>query len=131
MAEKVSAGERLALITNGLVGLHREYYGKGPTSAKTYLVDSTVICLLRGGFTTVERTLIDEGRADAVLDIRRTFQEALEKEFRSVVENALDRKVLAYVSQVHTDPDFAVEIFVIEPLAERLVAHHEQELEPV
>ena len=131
MADDVSAGERLAAITNGLVGLHREYYGKGPTGAKTYLVDDTVICVLRGGFTTVEKTLVDQGRTDAVLDIRRTFQAAMEGEFRAVVENALERSVLAYASQVHSDPDFAVEFFVIEPLGERIIAHHEQEVEPV
>jgi uncharacterized protein YbcI len=129
MADGAGHGEKLAKITNGLVALHRKYYGKGPTSAKTYLVDNTVICMLRGGFTTVERTLIDQGRPDAVLDVRRTFQSALEHEFRSTVEGALARKVLAYVSQVHTNPDFAVEIFVLEPTDETVVAHHEEQLE--
>jgi uncharacterized protein YbcI len=130
MADSTSVGERLAAITNGLVGLHREYYGKGPTSAKTYLVDSTVICILRGGFTVVERTLIDQDRQDAVLDIRRTFQSAMETRFRDVVEKELDRKVTGYASQVHTDPDFAVEIFVLEPGNDKVVAHHEEKLEP-
>ena len=129
-SDVTSAGEKLATISNGLVGLHRKHYGKGPTSAKTYLVDSTVICVLRGGFTTVERTLTDQGRADAVLEIRRTFQQALEKEFRSVVEESLERKVIAYVSQVHSNPDFAVEIFMLEPSPEKVVAHHEQDLAP-
>jgi uncharacterized protein YbcI len=134
MADGEGTGERLAAITNGLVALHSEYYGKGPTDAKTYLVDGTVICVLRGGFTTVERTLVDQGRTDAVLEIRRTFQYALEDEFRGVVEKALGRKVLAYVSEVHSDPDFAVEIFIVEPSAEKGAARHEaahyQEIEP-
>lgn len=129
-SDATSAGEKLATISNGLVALHRKHYGKGPTSAKTYLVDHTVICMLRGGFTTVERTLTDQGRSDAVLEIRRTFQETLEGEFRGVVEDALGRKVLAYVSQVHSNPDFAVEIFMLEPSSEKVVAHHEQELAP-
>jgi uncharacterized protein YbcI len=50
----------LAEISTGLVSLHRKYYGKGPTKAKSYLVNDSV-CMLRGGFTTVERTLIDDG----------------------------------------------------------------------
>jgi uncharacterized protein YbcI len=59
-------GEVMARISTGLVRLHSRYYGKGPTKAKTHLVNDTVICILRGGFTTVERTLIDQGNSDAV-----------------------------------------------------------------
>jgi uncharacterized protein YbcI len=118
-------GEVLASISTGLVGLHSRYYGKGPTKAKTYLVDDTVICILRGGFTTVERTLIDEGRVDTVYEIRRSFQQAMEEQFTTVVEEATDRKVIAYMSQIHQDPDLAVEIFVLEPSDEPEPAHYE------
>jgi uncharacterized protein YbcI len=38
-----------------MVSLHRRFYGKGPTEAKTYAINDTVICILEGGFTTVER----------------------------------------------------------------------------
>jgi uncharacterized protein YbcI len=105
----------MASISTGLVRLHSRYYGKGPTKAKTYLVNDTVICILRGGFTTVERTLIDEGNVDAVYQIRRSFQQAMQVQFTTVVEGAMGRKVIAYMSQVHQDPDLAVEIFVLEP----------------
>src|SRR5437667_11317460 len=111
-------GEVLAKVSTGLVQLHSRYYGKGPTKAKTYLVNDTVICVLRGGFTTVERTLIDEGNVDAVYQIRRSFQQAMEEQFTNVVESAMGRKVIAYMSQIHQDPDLAVEIFVMEPSAE-------------
>jgi uncharacterized protein YbcI len=109
-------GTTLAAISDGLVGLHSRYYGKGPTKAKTHMVDNTVICILKGGFTTVERTLIDQGNVDAVYGIRRTFQAAMEKYFTKVVENATGRKVIAYMSQVHHDPDLAVELFMLEPV---------------
>jgi uncharacterized protein YbcI len=121
-------GEVLASISTGLVRLHSRYYGKGPTKAKTYLVNDTVVCLLRGGFTTVERTLIDEGNVDAVYQIRRSFQQAMEEHFTTVVETAMGRKVIAYMSQIHQDPDLAVEIFVLEPSEERAVGMHEQDL---
>ena len=85
-------GEVLASISTGLVRLHSRYYGKGPTKAKTYLVNDTVVCILRGGFTTVERTLIDEGNVDAVYQIRRSFQQAMEDHFRKVVEGAMSRR---------------------------------------
>jgi uncharacterized protein YbcI len=117
----------LASISTGLVGLHSRYYGKGPTKAKTYLVDDTVICILRGGFTTVERTLIEDGNVDAVYQIRRSFQQAMEGQFTAVVEAAMDRKVIAYMSQIHQDPDLAVEIFVLEPSEEPAVGMYEQD----
>jgi uncharacterized protein YbcI len=121
-------GEMASAISTGLVQLHRQYYGKGPTKAKTYFVNDTVICLLEGGFTTVERTLIDDGQSDAVYEIRRSFQKAMETQFTEVVQNATDRKVIAYMSQIHENPDIAVELFVLEPGTERLISEHEEEL---
>jgi uncharacterized protein YbcI len=109
-------GTELAGVTKGMVSLHRRFYGKGPTRAKTYVVDDTVICILEGGFTTVERTLIDEHDVEAVLRVRRSFQAAMEEHFKEVVEQALGRQVIAYMSQIHADPDLAVELFVLEPL---------------
>jgi uncharacterized protein YbcI len=108
-------GEVLARISTGLVQLHSRFYGKGPTKAKTHLVNNTVISILRGGFTTVERTLIDQGNADAVYAMRRSFQGVMEEQFTAVVEEATGRKVIAYMSQIHENPDLAVEIFVLEP----------------
>jgi uncharacterized protein YbcI len=116
-------GEMAAAISTGLVQLHRRYYGKGPTKAKTYFVNDTVICILEGGFTTVERTLIEDGRSEAVHEIRRSFQKAMERQFTEVVQDATTRSVIAYMSQVHDNPDLAVELFVLEPAAERLVSH--------
>jgi uncharacterized protein YbcI len=126
-AEEIRAkrpqGEMAAAISTGLVQLHRRYYGKGPTKAKTYFVNDTVVCILEGGFTTVERTLIEDGRSDAVHDIRRSFQKAMERQFTEVVQGATDRSVIAYMSQVHDDPDLAVELFVLEPGTVQLVTH--------
>jgi uncharacterized protein YbcI len=114
----------LAEVTKGMVSLHRRFYGKGPTEAKTYAIDDAVICILHGGFTTVERTLIDEQDVEAVLQVRRSFQRAMEAHFTAVVEEALGRKVIAYMSQIHEDPDLAVELFVLEPGKPGLVGEH-------
>lgn len=111
-------GEVLAQISTGLVQLHSRYYGKGPTKAKTHIVNDTVVCILKGGFTTVERTLLDTGDSESVHLMRRSFQQAMEQDFRKVVEGATGRTVIAYMSTLHTDPDLAVELFVMEPLEE-------------
>ena len=116
----------LAQISTGLVQLHSRYYGKGPTKAKTHWVNDTVVCILRGGFTTVERTLLDSGEPESVYQMRRSFQQAMEEEFSTVVADATGRKVIAYMSSIHFDPDLAVEIFVLEPLEEP----HEAEAHP-
>jgi len=111
----------LAQISTGLVQLHSRYYGKGPTKAKTHMVDGTVVSILREGFTTVERTLLDTGKVESVYQMRRSFQQAMEDEFRSVVEDATGRNVIAYMSSIHVDPDLAVELFVLEPIEEPTV----------
>jgi uncharacterized protein YbcI len=109
-------GETLAQISTGLVQLHSRYYGKGPTKAKTHQVNDTVVSILKGGFTRVERTLLETGEIEPVYQMRRTFQQVMEGEFRRIVEEATGRKVIAYMSTVHVDPDLAVELFVLEPL---------------
>jgi len=74
------------------------------------------VSILRGGFTRVERTLIDTGQLESVYQMRRSFQQSMEDEFRHVVEEATGRKVIAYMSSIHIDPDLAIELFVMEPL---------------
>jgi uncharacterized protein YbcI len=107
-------GEELAEITNGIVGLFTEYYGRGPTRAKTYMLDETyVVTVLRDTMTTVERTLVDNGHEDQIRSVRLTFQEAMADSFKSVVEQALGRPVAAYHSQLRADDDIGFELFVL------------------
>jgi uncharacterized protein YbcI len=126
--EKPGRSAFLGEIGRGLAELHTQYYGKGPTRARTYMLNDTVICLLEGGFTTVERTLIADGNSDAVHDIRRSFQMTMEKPFKDVVQGAAHRRVLAYMSQIHTSPDIAVELFVLEPQEAPVVGEHKEEI---
>jgi uncharacterized protein YbcI len=121
-----ASGVQLSAITVGMVQLHRRFYGKGPTEAKTYAVNDTILCMLKGGFTTVEQTLMEDGKIDEVEHIRRSFQKTMKSRFIEVVETTLDRKVLGYLSQVNADPDFAVELFLLEPHPEKLMGEHQQ-----
>jgi uncharacterized protein YbcI len=111
-------GEVLAQISTGLVQLHSRFYGKGPTKAKTHMFDDTVVCVLRGGFTTVERTLLDTGELEPVYQMRRSFQLTMENDFRRIIEDATGRRVIAYMSSINFDPDLAVELFVLDSLVE-------------
>ena len=102
-------------ISRRIVQLHKEYYGKGPTRAKTYFAEDLVIVLLGGGFTKVEETLLHEGRGDAVIDQRMQFQEVMVDRFREVISEETGRKVLAFMSGSHQEPDLLLEAFVLEP----------------
>ena len=108
-------GEDLAEVTNGIVRLFSEYYGRGPTRAKSYLLDDAyLVTVLRDTLTTVERTLAETGNGDQVRSVRLTFQEAMADSFKAVVEEALGRRVVSYHSQLLIDADMGFELFVLE-----------------
>ena len=110
-----SQGEQLAAVTNGIVQLFREYYGRGPNKAKSFLLDEyIVVCVLEETMTTVEKTLVENGNGDMVRQVRLTFQGAMADEFKSVVEHAMGRPVSAYHSQLTMEPDMGFEFFVLE-----------------
>jgi uncharacterized protein YbcI len=107
-------GEQLAAVTNGIVQLFREYYGRGPNKAKSYLLDERiVVCVLEETMTTVEKTLVETGKGDMVRQVRLAFQEAMAHEFRGTVSKALGRPVVGYHSQLTLEPDIGFEFFVL------------------
>jgi uncharacterized protein YbcI len=108
-------GDELAEITNGIVRLFSEYYGRGPTRAKTYMLENRyVVTVLRDTMTTVERTLAERGEKEMVRRVRLTFQEAMAASFKGVVEDVLGRRVEAYHSQILIEPDVGFEFFILE-----------------
>jgi uncharacterized protein YbcI len=116
-------GDVLTAVSEGMVALLKEYYGRGPTQAKTYYHDDLVVCLLRGGFTRVEQTLFDGGRGHAVIEQRMIFQEVMRERFTAVVEHATGRPVIGFMSGNQQDPDMICEVFVLSPTD--LLAEHE------
>jgi uncharacterized protein YbcI len=106
-------GERLAAISNAIVTIFAEYYGRGPTKAKTYAFDNYLITVLDDILTTVERTLVERGEQDLVRKVRLTFQEATADRFTSAVSEIAGREVVGYHSQVTFNPSIGFEIFVL------------------
>jgi uncharacterized protein YbcI len=105
--------EALAAVANEVVRLKAQYYGKGPTEAKAFLNDETLVVVLKGGLTTVERTLLDAGDDDLVRRVRLRFQVVMEQSFIDSVQRLTRQKVLTYMSQIVFDPDFCFEFFVL------------------
>ena len=108
-------GEARTAVSNGLVALLKEYYGVGPTQAKTYYHDDIVVCVMRGGFTRVEQTLLEGGRTAAVIQQRMEFQEVMRARFTRVVEDATGRRVVGFMSGNQQEPDMICEVFVLAP----------------
>jgi uncharacterized protein YbcI len=108
-----SLGEMRAMISNEIVRLQAEYYGKGPTKAKTYIVEDLVVVVLEESFTRAEKTLIERGEREAIEHIRRRFQQQMAESFSSVVEQATGRKVRIFLSETNVDEDVSVETFLL------------------
>lgn len=108
-------GVVLSAISDGMVALLKDYYGVGPTQAKTYYHDDLVVCVLRGGFTRVEQTLLDGDRGGAVIQQRMAFQEVMRPRFEAVVQHATGRAVIGFMSGNQQNPDMICEVFVLSP----------------
>jgi uncharacterized protein YbcI len=111
-------GQLAAAISNAVVKALARTTGRGPTKAKTTLGDNGVFVVLQDSLTVGERTLTDAGQGQAVLDLRRRWQGVMEADVSREIEELMGRKVVGFMSDNHIDPDLAVEVFVLEPLAE-------------
>jgi uncharacterized protein YbcI len=108
-------GDVLTAISDGMVGLLKEYYGRGPTRAKSYYEDDLVVCLLRGGFSRVEQTLLEGGRGSSVIRQRMEFQDLMRERFETVIQEATGRRVIGFMSGNQQDPDIMCEVFILAP----------------
>ena len=104
----------LAEISNAMVGLKKGFYGKGPTKAKSYINDNYVFCVMQGGLTRNEETLLAAGQHDLVRQYRLKFQEAMAAPTTEAIERLTGRKVIGYHSQIVFEPEHAFEIFVLD-----------------
>jgi uncharacterized protein YbcI len=124
-----SHGDVLTAISDGMVALLKEFYGRGPTRTKTYYEDDLVVCLLRGGFTRVEQTLLEGGRGSSVIQQRMDFQDLMRQRFETVIAQATGRRVIGFMSGNQQNPDIMCEVFILAPTD--LVDDHEIPLTPV
>ena len=102
-------------ISDGVVALMKSFYGAGPTRTKTYVMEDLVVCIMRGGFTKVEQTLLEGGRKDAVSQQRVQFQEVMRERFVAVVENATGKRVIGFMAGSQQEPDMLCEVFLLAP----------------
>jgi uncharacterized protein YbcI len=106
-----TAGE----ISRRSVQVLRQYTGRGPTKARTVIDHDSVLILMGDTLTTGERSLAECGKAEHVVDTRHQFQHIMQDALVQLVEEETGRKVIAFMSDNHIDPDYGAEVFVLEP----------------
>ena len=115
--ERSTGGSLSAAISNAIVRITSEYIGRGPTKARTSIRDGMVVVLMQDTLTKAETSLLDAGQGDFVIETRARFQMTMRDAYVAAVEMLTERKVIAFMSANHMDPDMAAEIFILEPCA--------------
>ena len=110
-------GSILAAISNEMVALYKERFGRGPTKVRTSWVSPDVlVCTLEDTLAPVEKSLVAMGEHGRLRDTRMFFQYATVKEFCEPVERLTGRKVKAFISGIDTEADgYSVETFALHP----------------
>jgi uncharacterized protein YbcI len=110
----MNGGELNAALTSAIVGIHTSHLGRGPSSASTFHSENIVAVLMRDVMSQVERTLSRSGNGKAVSSMRQLYQQTMANDFKAAVEQLTGRKVVAFISGNHVDPDIAVELFILD-----------------
>ena len=110
-----SEGSVRAALANAMVGMKKQFYGRGPTAAKAWILDDYVFVALEGGLTRNEQTMLADGKEDLVRTYRLSFQETMTGVVTQAVAEITGRRVLTYHSQIVFDPPRTFEVFVLEP----------------
>jgi uncharacterized protein YbcI len=102
-------------ISRSVVRLHKEYIGHGPTKARTYIGEDLVVCVLQGGFSRAERTLLEHGRTDTVINQRQALDATLRQPLTDTIERLVERKVIGFTSAVQPDGELSTVVCLLKP----------------
>jgi uncharacterized protein YbcI len=111
-------GDLLSRISTEMVRAQKKYFGKGPTAAKSYMLDDFLIIVMRDCQVVAEKTMIEFGQVDLVREFRQHFENEMTGKLVGMIEELTGRKILGYQSQILTDPDIVIEIFFFDRFAE-------------
>ncbi|MEA2211963.1 MAG: hypothetical protein QOF83_1911 [Solirubrobacteraceae bacterium] len=117
-------GELNAAITRAVVRIHSQYVGRGPTKAQTFYRGPVVVTVMENALTKAERSLVNDGELEIVLRMRQKFQRTMRADLVSEIERLTGRKVVAFMSDNHVEPDLAAELFVLDGHLAGEVDHH-------
>ncbi|MEA2160884.1 MAG: hypothetical protein QOD66_3264 [Solirubrobacteraceae bacterium] len=116
-ANEDAAPNPLLEISNEMVRIYKEQFGRGPTKVRTnYAGPDTLVCLLEHTFTPAERNLQAMGEHQRLRDIRMLFQYAETSRFTEPIERITGRRVRGFISGIDTNHDIASEMFILDPI---------------
>jgi uncharacterized protein YbcI len=119
----------LARLSDEMVRAKKQFFGKGPEQAKSYMLDDLLVVVMRGGLTTAEQTMLRFGRQSMVRQCRQLFEDEMTELLTGLVEQTTGRTVINYQSQIMFDPDVIVEMFLFgEPRRDGIEATAEGQL---
>jgi uncharacterized protein YbcI len=114
--EELSPANALQAVSNTMVKLHKEQFGRGPTNARTYFAGpDTLVCTLEDSLLPAERTMVEMGEDQRVRESRMFMQVATSDRFIAAVEELVSRKVRAFASAIDPAPGVVFEVFSFEP----------------
>src|SRR5688572_20808629 len=108
---ELRGGDMLARLSDEMVRAKKQFFGKGPEQAKSYMLDDLLIVVMRGGLTTAEETMLRFGQQGMVRQFRQLFENEMTELLTGLVERTTGRAVVNYQSQIMFDPDIIVEMF--------------------
>lgn len=114
-AEHPHGGPLASAISNKVVRVISDYTGRGPTRARAYMHDDLIAVVVQDTLTKGERSLVADGKADVVLAMRQEFQDTMRRDLIAGVEELTGRRVIAFFSANHIEPDAALESFLLAP----------------
>ena len=123
VSDRDAIGERerqqamMVAVSNALVALHKDQFGRGPTKARSHLAGpDALMCVMEDVLLPAERKLVALGQQASVRETRSAYQTATAAEFIATVEQIVYRKVRAFASAIDPDANTVFENFHFEPL---------------
>ena len=117
VSDRTSDGAIASALANAVVQVTRDYTGRGPTKARASVHNDTVVVVMQDTLTKGERSLVESGKTSMVLDMRRCYQIVMKDDLIERVEELTGRNVVAFMGDNHIEPDMAVQVFILQPLA--------------
>ena len=115
-ADGAQGESTLSAVSNEMVRLYKEQFGRGPTKVVSHFAGSdTLICTLENTLTPAERNLAALGEHQRLRDVRLFFQHVTENQFVEAVERTTGRKVRGFISGIDTTKDISAEVFYLYP----------------
>ncbi len=105
-------------LTKALIHYEKEYMGRGPLEAKSYIIEDMLVLRMKGVLTPAENRLaasqeIDNGRAQ-IKQMRRTLVENGRPLLESLIRDILQTDIISMHSDLSTRTGERIIIFTLK-----------------